>query len=62
MQVLHSGYRYGLITLLGSQRYSLASLNVAKEQNAVNRNDMEKDKLDKWANDFLNCGFFVNVK
>lgn len=62
IQVLHSGYRYGLITLLGSQQYSLASKNVAKVQNADNRNDLEKDRLDKWSNNFLDCGFFVNVK
>ena len=61
IEILHSGYRYGLITLLGSQQYSLTSLNVAKEQGADNRNDIEKDKLDKWAKEFLGCGFFINV-
>ena len=62
VEILHSGYRYGLITLVGSQRHSLTSLNVAKAQNADNRNDMEKDKLSKWAMKKLNVDFFVNVK
>ena len=62
VQVLHSGYRYGLITLFKSQQSSLTNLNVAKTMEASNRNDLEKDKLSSWAKKHLDCDFFVNLK
>lgn len=62
VQVLHSGYRYGLITLFNSQQSSLTKFNVAKTMKATNRNDMEKDQLSSWAEKHLGCDFFVNLK
>lgn len=54
--VVQTGFRTGLVTILSSQDSALCNENVGED-----KNDKQISLLSKWAEQKLNCNYYVNI-
>lgn len=55
-QVVYTGFKTGLITILSTQKTALCNENVT-----MNKNDIQMEAISKWAQTNMGCDFFVNI-
>lgn len=55
-KVVYTGFNTGLVTILSSQSSALCNDNIKE-----NHNDLQIKNITNWAQDNLNCDFYVNI-